>query len=157
MTWIFCVESWNQNAKKYSHSQILPQDSAKLLSKSCKFSNLTNGCLVQIFTTRGIVAPPANNLIMSGTSIRSLTLTLKNWKFPQLWLQFCTILRQNLTIAILYFFCVMVLRFYTKKFKWFWAKMKVWHWFFRFKMKSKFGKNCCHAFIFSWIDLRNFV
>ena len=31
----------------------------------------TQGCLVQIFTTRGVVAPPANNLIMSGTSIRS--------------------------------------------------------------------------------------
>ena len=25
------------------------------------------GCLVQIFTTRGVVAPPANNLIMLGT------------------------------------------------------------------------------------------
>ena len=31
----------------------------------------TQGCLVQIFTTRGVVAPPANNLIMSGTSTRS--------------------------------------------------------------------------------------
>merc|ERR1712115_24763 len=31
----------------------------------------TKGCLVQIFTTRGVLAPPANNLIMSGTSTRS--------------------------------------------------------------------------------------
>ena len=29
------------------------------------------GCLVQIFTTRGVVAPHANNFIMSGTSTRS--------------------------------------------------------------------------------------
>ena len=37
-------------------------------------------------------------------------------------------------------FCVMVLRFYTKNFKSFRPKMKAWHWFSRFKMKSKFGK-----------------
>ena len=36
-----------------------------------KFSIFTQGCLVQIFTTRGVVAPPANNLIMSGTLIQS--------------------------------------------------------------------------------------
>ena len=30
----------------------------------------TQGCLVQIFTTRGVVVPPANNLIMFGTSIQ---------------------------------------------------------------------------------------
>ena len=35
-----------------------------------KFSIFTQGCLVQIFTTRGVVVPPENNLIMSGTSIR---------------------------------------------------------------------------------------
>merc|ERR1712208_241133 len=29
------------------------------------------GCLVPNFTTRGVVAPPANNLIMSATLIRS--------------------------------------------------------------------------------------
>ena len=38
------------------------------------------------------------------------------------------------------FFCVMVLRFYTKNFKSFRAKMKAWRWFSRFQMKSKFGK-----------------
>ena len=37
-------------------------------------------------------------------------------------------------------FWVMVLRFYTKNFKSFRPKMKAWHWFSRFKMKSKFGK-----------------
>ena len=31
----------------------------------------TKGCLVQFFTTRGVVALPENNLIMLGTSIRS--------------------------------------------------------------------------------------
>ena len=36
-----------------------------------KFSIFTQGCLVQIFTTRGVVEPPANNLIMSGTLIQS--------------------------------------------------------------------------------------
>ena len=40
-------------------------------SKSREYSIFTQGCLVQIFTTRGVVAPPANNLIMLGTSIRS--------------------------------------------------------------------------------------
>ena len=38
------------------------------------------------------------------------------------------------------FFWVIVLRFYTKNFKSFQAKMKPWHWFSRFKIKSKFGK-----------------
>ena len=37
-------------------------------------------------------------------------------------------------------FCVVVLRFYTKNFKSFWAKIKAWRWFSRLKMKSKFGK-----------------
>ena len=44
---------------------------ALLRSKSRKFSIFTQGCLVPIFTTRGVVAPPGNNLIMSATSIRS--------------------------------------------------------------------------------------
>ena len=38
------------------------------------------------------------------------------------------------------FFCVVFIRFYTKNFKSFWVKMKAWRWFFRYKMKSKFGK-----------------
>ena len=38
------------------------------------------------------------------------------------------------------FVCVVVLRFYTKNFKSFWAKMKAWRWFSWLKMKSKFGK-----------------
>ena len=42
-----------------------------------KFSIFTQGCLVQIFTTRGVVALPANNLIMSGTSIQSF----RNFEF----------------------------------------------------------------------------
>ena len=37
-------------------------------------------------------------------------------------------------------FCVMVLKFYTKNLKSFQAKIKPWHWFSRFKIKSKFGK-----------------
>ena len=49
----------------------MPLDSTKSWSKSRKFSIFTKGCLVQIFTTRGVVAPPANNLIMSETLIRS--------------------------------------------------------------------------------------
>ena len=55
-----------------SHSQILPLDNVKLLSKLRKFSIFTQGCLVQIFTTTGVVVPPANNLIMSGTAIHSI-------------------------------------------------------------------------------------
>ena len=35
------------------------------------FLIFTQGCLVQFFTTRGVVAPPENDLIMSGTLIRS--------------------------------------------------------------------------------------
>ena len=38
------------------------------------------------------------------------------------------------------FICVIFLKFYIKNFKSFRAKMKVWHWFLRFKIKSKFGK-----------------
>merc|ERR1711867_60598 len=53
------------------HSQILPLNSAKSRSKLCEYSIFLQGCLVQIFTTRGVVAPPTNNLIMSGTLIRS--------------------------------------------------------------------------------------
>ena len=49
----------------------MPLNSNKLRSKLRKFSIFTQGCLVQIFTTRGVVAPPANNLIMSGTLTRS--------------------------------------------------------------------------------------
>ena len=54
-----------------SYIQIRPLDSAKLRSKLHKFSIFTQGCLVQIFTTRGVVVPPANNLFLSETSIRS--------------------------------------------------------------------------------------
>ena len=46
-------------------------NSAKSRSKLHEYSIFTQGCLVQIFTTRGVVVPPANNLIMSGTLIRS--------------------------------------------------------------------------------------
>ena len=38
------------------------------------------------------------------------------------------------------FFCVVVLKFYTKNFKSFWSKMKAWRWFSRLKIKSKFVK-----------------
>ena len=37
-------------------------------------------------------------------------------------------------------FCLMVLRFYTKNFKSFQAKIKPWRWFSGFKIKSKFRK-----------------
>ena len=60
-----------QKKLEKNHSKILPLNSAKLQSNLRKFSIFTQGCLVPIFTTRGVVAPPANNLIMSGTSIRS--------------------------------------------------------------------------------------
>ena len=47
----------------------------------------------------------------------------------------------NIWLGLFYnFLCVVVLRFYTKNFKSFQAKMKAWRLFFRFKMKSKFGK-----------------
>ena len=49
----------------------MPLNSAKLQLKLCEFSIFTLGCLVQIFTTRGVVAPPANNFIMLGNSIWS--------------------------------------------------------------------------------------
>ena len=55
----------------HSHSQILPLDSVKSRSKSHKFSIFNQGYLVQLFTTRGVVAPPKNDPIMSGTLIRS--------------------------------------------------------------------------------------
>merc|ERR1712089_39683 len=63
----------NHNAKKIinSPSQIWPLNSAKSRSKLREFSIFTQGCLVLIFTTRGVVAPPANNLIILGTSIQS--------------------------------------------------------------------------------------
>ena len=49
--------------------------------------------------------------------------------------------RDKIWLLLFYnFFCLMVLWFYTKNFKSFWAKMKAWRWFSRFKMKSKFGK-----------------
>ena len=35
-----------------------------------KFLIFTQGCLVQIFTTRGVVAPPANDPTILGRSIR---------------------------------------------------------------------------------------
>ena len=47
----------------------MPINSVKWQSKLCEFSIFTQGCLVQIFTTRGVVVPLENNLIMSGTSI----------------------------------------------------------------------------------------
>ena len=49
----------------------MPLNSEKLRSKLGEFSIFTLGCLVLIFTTRGVVEPPANNLIMSATSIQS--------------------------------------------------------------------------------------
>ena len=49
----------------------MPLNSAKLRSKLREFSVFTQGCLVPIFTTIGVVTPPENNLIMSGTLIRS--------------------------------------------------------------------------------------
>ena len=67
----FFVQNLGTITQKNSHSQIVPLNSAKSRSKFCQFSIFTQGCLVPIFTTRGIVAPPANNLIMSVTLIQS--------------------------------------------------------------------------------------
>ncbi len=53
---VFCVEFWNPKAKKIwnNYSHILPLNSAKSWSKSREYSIFTQGCLIQIFTTRGL-------------------------------------------------------------------------------------------------------
>ena len=46
------------------------------------------------------------------------------------------------------FFCVMIPWFYTKNFKSFWAKLKAWQRFSRFKFKSKISIEVAHIFNF---------
>ena len=56
---------------RHLEHQTLSIISGDIGTSKSKFSIFTQGCLVQIFTTRGVVAQPASNLIMLGTSIQS--------------------------------------------------------------------------------------
>ena len=55
---------------RYLEHQNLSIISGDIDRAKSKFLIFTQGCLVQIFTIRGVVVPPANNLIMLETLIQ---------------------------------------------------------------------------------------
>ena len=69
------------------------------------------------------------------------TLNIEKWEIRMTLIAISHYIEAKFDYGYFIFFCCnVVLKFFTKNFKSFWAKMKAWRWFSRFKMKSKFGK-----------------